>query len=284
VVSRGLVLGGGGIAGIAWEIGMLAGLAEAGVDATGADLVVGTSAGSVVGTLVRTDGVDIATLYANQLVPDKHSAEQPVTFDGQRMAADFAAAMSGTTSARQARARIGALALAAPTVDEQQRHEIIAARLPSHDWPTERLLITAVAVDTGEAAVFDRTSGVGLVDAVAASCAVPGVWPPTTINGRRYMDGGVRSLTNADLAKSCDRVLIVAPMSIPSGGPMRTIEDEVALLAPDREVFVIRADDPAMAAFGTNPLDPATRVPSARAGYQQAATIVDAVKQFWLGA
>ncbi len=60
--------------------------------------------------------------------------------------------------------------------------------------------------------VFNRESGISLLDAVAASCAVPLVWPAATINGKRYIDGGVRSSANADLATGCGRVVVLAPI------------------------------------------------------------------------
>ena len=88
---------------------------------------------------------------------------------------------------------------------------MIAQRLPSHDWPDRDLRISAIDTATGELVTFDRSSGVGLVDAVAASCAVPGVWPPVTIGDRRYMDGGVGSSVNMALADDCDVVVVLVP-------------------------------------------------------------------------
>lgn len=108
---------------------------------------------------------------------------------------------------------MGRLALAARTVPAAQRLAVIAARLPSPDWPDRPLQVTAVDADTGEFRVFDHTSGVSLVDAVAASCAVPGVYPPISVGPRRYVDGGVRSATNADLAEGCERIVILAPVT-----------------------------------------------------------------------
>ena len=70
-----------------------------------------------------------------------------------------------------------------------------------------------MAADNGEFVAFEKSSGVSLVDAVAASCAVPGVWPPVTINGRRYIDGGMRSAVNADLAAGYERVVVLAPIN-----------------------------------------------------------------------
>jgi len=280
MTGRALVLGGGGLAGIAWELGLLAGLAELGLDVRDADLVVGTSAGSIVGTLLRTGG-DPAGLYARQLEPAP-AAERPVDFDATAMMTAIAQRLAGVTGEDDARARVGALALEATTVPEGDRRAIIEARIGDPAWPAGRLVVTAVDTGDGSFAAFDRDSGVSLLDAVAASCAVPTVWPPITIGGRRYMDGGMRSVTNADLAAGCERVLVVAPFPGPSGGPLGPgLDDEVAELRKAAEVHVVLADQAALRAFGVNPLDPATREPSARAGYAQAAAVLDDVRSFW---
>ena len=99
---------------------------------------------------------------------------------------------------------------------------MIADRLPSHAWPARALLIVAVDAHTGRHRAFDRDSGVPLVDAVAASCAVPGIWPPVTIGATRWVDGGVRSSDNADLAADHERVLVLAPMPDPTPDQART--------------------------------------------------------------
>jgi NTE family protein len=281
MTTRALVLGGGGIAGTAWEIGLLSGLAAGGVTVRDADLVVGTSAGSIVGTLLRGEE-DLEELYARQLGPVP-AAEPRVRFDGAAMMARFAEALSGATGEEEARARIGALALEAATVPEAERRAVIAARIGNPGWPAQRLVVTAVATADGAFRAFDAGSGVGLLDAVAASCAVPGVYPPITIDGVRYMDGGMRSVTNADLAADCGKVLVVAPFAGPSGSPAGPgLDDEVARLRNGGgQVHVIVADGTALRAFGSNPLDPATREPSARAGRAQAEAALAAVREFW---
>jgi NTE family protein len=134
-----------------------------------------------------------------------------------------------------------------------------------HTWPDRVVLLTAIEAETGELTIFTRESGVPLVDAVAASCAVPGIWPPVTIDGHRYVDGGVRSGTNADLAAGCDRVLIITPTPADAPPPWGDLAGEIERLRP-AEVRAVHADEAALAAFGTNPLSPATRRPSARAG------------------
>lgn len=279
MTTRALVLGGGGVAGIGWEMGLLSGWAAEGLDVARADLVIGTSAGAIVGTLVRIE--DLEAGYRRQLAPVGDS-EISVTFDATAMMASFAEALAGVTGDQEARARIGALALRAQAVPEEERRAVIERRIGDPQWPTARLVVTAVDTADGEFVPFDATSGVPLLDAVAASCAVPGVWPPITIGDRRFMDGGMRSVTNADLATGVDKVLVVSPTGgFPSSPLGPTLEQEVEILRRNADVHVVLADEAALTAFGTNPLDPATREPSARAGRAQAAATLAAARAFW---
>jgi len=225
-----------------------------------ADVVVGTSAGSAVAARI-TSGTALEDLYAAQLAPT--SSEIEVDFDMDTLIARFASAAADVTTSEEMRRRIGALALTTPAVEESARRVAIAARLPVHAWPDRVLLLTAIEAETGELTVFTRESGVSLVDAVAASCAVPGVWPPVTIDGHRYIDGGVRSATNADLAAGCDRVLVITPTSADTSPPWGSLEAEVELLRP-ADVQVVYADAASLTAFGTNPLSPATDRKSTR--------------------
>ena len=276
-----LVLGGGGITGIAWEIGMLAGLAEAGVDLTGADLVVGTSAGSVVGAQVA-GGAELPAMFRRQLEP-------PTSEKVARMSrADLAQYGWALLRARgrdvEFRRRVGALALAAEkagvTPSEQERLDVIGSRLVSSAWPDRPLVITAVDAETGEFHAFDRDSGVPLLQAVAASCAVPGVYPPVTIGGRRYIDGGMRSAANADLARDYERLVVLAP--IPRGlGPMASVDAQVSGMVS--RVAVVSPDAASRRAIGRNVLDPAARAPSAKAGRAQAAGVAERIAEVWTG-
>ncbi|NEM07116.1 patatin-like phospholipase family protein [Geodermatophilus normandii] len=279
-MSRALVLGGGGIAGIAWEVGLLSGLAASGVDLRDADLVVGTSAGSIVGTLLRT-GSDLEELYEAQLGPVP-ATERAVPFDGAAFFANVAAALAGATGQQDARARVGALALQAQTMPESERRAVIGGRIGTPEWPAQRLVVTVVDTADGEFLAVDRDTGFPLLDAVAASCAVPAVYPPITIGGRRFMDGGMRSATNADLAAGCDTVLVVAPMAGIVGSPLGpSLDDELAALRRDGEAHLVLADETTVQAFGTNPLDPATREPCARAGRAQAEQVAEEIRAFW---
>jgi NTE family protein len=276
-----LVLGGGGLAGIAWELGMLVGLQEAGSGVGDAELVVGTSAGSVVGTLVAA-GVDLEDAYAAQLA--ETASEKSVEVDLEQLMTSAARAIAGTRDKQQRLAAVGRLALDASTVPEAERLAIITSRLPSSAWPERPLRLTAVDTASGARVVFDRDGHVGLVEAVASSCAVPGVWPPVTVGDRRYMDGGIYSILNADLAAGAERVLVLAPMAGQEHNPFgTTIAEEDAQLreAGASEVLVINADEESTASFGSNPLDPASRAPAARAGRRQAADCVDQVRGLW---
>ena len=276
-----LVLGGGGITGIAWEVGVLAGLAEAGVDLSGADLVVGTSAGSVVGAQL-TSGADLEALFARQLEPP--TGEKAARMTRAALARYAWAVLRSRGNDVAFRRRVGALALAAEqaglTPTEQERLDVIGSRLADLEWPDRDLRVTAVDARTGEFRVLERTSGVPLLQAVAASCAVPGVYPPVTIDGRRYVDGGMRSAANADLAEGYDRLVVLAP--VPRGvGPLSSVDAQVTGMVA--RVAVVSPDGASRRAIGRNVLDPAARAGSARAGRAQAAGVVAEVTEVWQG-
>lgn len=291
---RALVLGGGGLAGIAWEVGVLVGLAEAGVDVAAAERVLGTSAGSVVGTLLAT-GVDLAAVHEDHRAADRGGSSElssSAALDPADLMGALAEAVSGATDARDARLRIGRWALAADTVPEADRRAVIAGRLPVQDWPARDLRITAVDAATGDAVVFTAADGVGLVDAVAASCAVPGIWPPMTVGERRYVDGGVRSIVGLDVVDDptpdhpapAGPVLVIAPLDPPPGGPMEPVSSEAARrrrARPDEAVVSVLADDASRAAFGPDVLDPASMPASAREGRRQGREAAAAVAAAW---
>jgi NTE family protein len=287
-----LVLGGGGAAGNAWEIGVVAGLAEAGLDLTeAADLVVGTSSGATAAAQVRS-GMSAAELLASVLSPPAQPAGQnrerppspPMATVFERMRAIGAAA----TSAADLRRAMGAFGLESDSAfgpaAGQQRRAIVASRLPRPQWPDRPMIVVAVNAHTGELAAFDRDSGVDLVDAVTASTALPGTTPTHSINGTHYINGGVRSGENADLASGYANVVVLAPFggrgeTLPEGqfeGLRREPEwgtdlaSEVeALRKQGSRVEVITPDADSRAAMGTNQMDPATRIPAARAGFAQ---------------
>lgn len=277
-MTRALVLGGGGVAGVAWEIGVIDALAQGGVHLRHADRIVGTSAGSAVGAqLCSAESLD--SLCARQLVPADQSAELEVDFDVEAIAEVVLLALEEGLDPQQMRARMGALALATSTVDEAVRREVIASRLCDHSWSDRDLVVTAVDAVTGAFITFDRYSGVDLVDAVAASCAVPGVWPPVTIGDTRFIDGGVRSVVNLDLAADCDTVVVLAPSVMGFGGSV--LDQAAQLQSTGVVVEVIAADDGSLAAFGPNVLDPATREPSLIEGRRQGAAALGAIAAVW---
>jgi NTE family protein len=271
-----VVLGGGGVTGIAWEIGLLQGLAERGVDLTDAALFVGTSAGSVVAAQL-TSGVPLDQLYKEQTTEATGEVTARI---GPEALLRFVMASVIPGDRRRGRAWLGRAALRAKTVPESERRAIIAQRVPYHDWPQQRLLVTAVDAQNGEPKIFDRDSGVPLTDAVAASCAVPVVWPPITIGGRRYLDGGVRSVANVDLANGYERVVVVAPLDAALRRADRPAV-QAAALGPNVRSVVVTPDTAAKTAIGRNVLDPARRIPSARAGRAQAAAVAHRVREVW---
>jgi NTE family protein len=150
-----------------------------------------------------------------------------------------------------------------------------------HEWPERSLRITAVDAHSGAFRVLDRHSGVPLVEAVASSCAVPGVFPPITTGGTRYIDGGVRSPANADLAEGSARVVVLAPI-VRGVGPQVGVAPQVEQLrVGGSRVVLVSPDAAAVTAIGRNVLDPAQRAGSARAGRAQAAGVIDDIAAVW---
>jgi NTE family protein len=287
-MKRALVLGGGGLVGIAWEMGIVAGFAEAGIDLRDADLIVGTSAGSVIGTHLA-HGRDPATLEESR----RGAAARPpssVPPDVATLTAVFQLWASFDEMTQDACAQVGRLALAAKTVPEDEWLAGFAAN-DWPGWPEKPLLITAVDCESGAFKVFDRQSGVEVHKAVTASCSVPGMVPPVTIGGRRYMDGGVRSGTSGDLAQRIepDRVLIIAPLGSPgaaASGVGRVIAKQIArekgeLEGVGAKVFLIQLDEAAREAVGGNLMDPARAAPAAEAARAHMRRIADEVREWW---
>ncbi len=283
-----LVLGGGGAAGNAWLIGVIAGLAEAGLDLTeAADLVVGTSAGATAAAQMRS-GLPAAELLASVLSePDRRIGQNrerppslPMAAVYERMRAIGAAA----TAAADLQRAMGAFGLESDSIlgpMAGQRRAVVAARLPHPEWSDRPMIVTAVDTHTGELAAFDRDSGVHLVEAVTASCALPGLVPTVSINGARYIDGGVRSPDNADLASGYANVVVLSPLSGRSQTapgqfeglrrfPGAELGSQVeALRQQGSRVEVITPDSDSRAAMGTSLMDLANRIPAARAGFVQ---------------
>lgn len=277
-----LVLGGGGVAGIAWQTGLLHGMACAGVDVTAprwSDMVLGTSAGSTVAAQV-TSGTSLGDLYARQIDPALQVDELRAAGSLTEVLDLFARATERAGGNEQEFARmVGSAAIAARTVPEAERRTVIAQRLPSHQWPDRDLRVVAVDAVTGRHRVLDRGSGVQLVDAVAASCAIPGMWPPVTIGDHRYVDGGVRSDENVDLAVGFARVLVLKVGLVePSGGKFE--RERALLIARGSAVELVQPDEDAVAAIGPDPTDPARRADTAEAGFAQGGRIADAISAF----
>lgn len=267
---RGLVLAGGGLAGIAWETGVLCGIADEVPEAAhallAADVLLGTSAGSAVAAQVGS-GVALEELFARQVSETSHELDSGVDIDQLVGLVVEAMSVPGADMQEKLR-RIGTVALSSQTVPETVRREVIAHRLPVHAWPDRVLRVTAIDTATGELVVFDRESGVELVDAVAASCAVPGSWPPVTIGSRRYMDGGVGNSVNVAAAADCASVVVLVPSGEFTPSPFGDGAAADVARFPG-EALAVFADDEALAAFGRNPLDPRCRIPSAHAGRAQ---------------
>jgi len=286
-MTKALVLGGGGPVGIAWETGLVAGLAEGGVDVRHVDFILGTSAGSVVGSQLAAGRTPAEMLRSEFAYAEKAREAQATAVAGGGKAPDLSFLMSimsrrtpGQEMPRELMVELGQQALAAETVSE----EVFLAGfpLPEMPWP-EKFACTAIDAETGEFLLWNKDTAAPLRLAVPSSCSVPTIFPPITIDGRRYIDGGMRSGTNADMARDHGKVVIVAVMP-PAFAPMMQpgLDREMAVIREHGGEAVLIAPDAACGeAFGMNLMDSSNREAIARAGFAQGQAEAARIGAFW---
>lgn len=281
--SSALVLGGGGSAGNAWLIGVLAGLLDGGLDVTRADLTVGTSAGSTVAA--QLVGATATELFAAVL-----AAPIPPARDGRPLGDHLqrlARMIDASSDIAEYRRRAGAAALELPGSSDPatQAHwrSTVASRFSSAAWPQHPVALTAVDAHTGEPVLFTRDSGVDLADAVAASCAGSFAYQ---IADQQYIDGGYRANSdNADLAAGHARVLVLSPLAGRSlhpaawGTHLATQVD--TLRESGSAIETVFPDAASLAAFGDNMMDYSTRAASSQAGFEQGQSLAAGLSGFW---
>jgi NTE family protein len=289
--ARALVLGGGGSVGNAWEIGVLTGLFDAGLDVTSPDLLVGTSAGATVAAQIS--GAPLEQLMAATLTPPAGGRGQGGRSGGGDAVANMMHVtdeiIAASADAADMRRRMGAAALETAAASDprsaEQRRATVASRLPIQAWPERRILITAVDAATGDPIVFDRLSGIELVDAIVASTANGFGVAPHNLDGRRFIDGGYRRNENADLAEGYERVLVLSPFGGRTRHPlewrMQLAAQVEELRAGGSAVEVINPDPASLAAFGDNMMNLAARAPAARAGYDEGTALAGRLAEFW---
>jgi NTE family protein len=284
VTRVGLVLGAGGLTGDAFHRGVLRALHDRGYDARTADVIVGTSAGAMVGAFLRK--------------PDKvlHTAPTPTdaTVHGRRIG--WAPELSPLLAAlrRPWKARAGVL-MSAFLPTGRHSTEFIAAGARLHHgtaWPDEPLWLVAVRRRDGRRVVFGREGSprTDVAHAVAASCAIPGFFHPVEIDGEAYIDGGAHSPTNADLLRrrDFDVVIISSPMSMDPRKARPTLDLAPRLLwhrGLKREIRALRGRCAHVLTFepggellqvlGVNPLHGGRIDKVEQASYEHALAILD---------
>ena len=275
MTRRALVLGGGGYAASAWEIGLVTGMAEAGIHVQNAELLVGTSSGARVAVHLAS-GVALEELFQRQVGPIPRPGAAAPVVDWSGIMSEIARAKEAGGSPTEILQRIGLLALAtARGTSGAERRQIVAEQLPMRTWPEQGLTNAAVNAETGERRAFDRNSGIDLVDAVIASSAFFG-WPPALFQGHHYIDGGFYSTDNSDLAAGFDRVLILALRPRVSPLCLFSIDDAVETLRSGGAIVeVVNPDEDSVAAFASiSVMNPAVCEPAARAGRMQGVRLV----------
>lgn len=285
VGDRALVLGGGGPVGRAWESGLAAGLLAHGIDLAGTDLIIGTSAGAIVGAEIAL-GLDLESIGPAVDLPGKAKSSVGTQQNSGAMRS------GASLRSELGRKSVGLLALSAQTITEEASlARLTFAPLRGREWPTN-FWATSISTHTGQLQIWNAASSIPLERAVASSSALPGVWPPITIGEERYMDGGVRSMLNADLAAGHTRVLIVSCFALtasdnvnaPSATISRSARDEIETLQNSGSaVEVITPDDNflALTSNGTKMLDNSLVPAVYEAGKRQAQDEIDRIRGFW---
>lgn len=261
-MRRALVLGSGGGTGVAWSCGVLRGLTDEGLDVAGADRVIGTSGGALVGArLALGDPVDLLT--DDLLAAPRAARLEPVALArllGAQLwpARQQAVRWLGRTARRAASGQAAFVAS-------------LGAGLTGRAWPG-RLGVVVTALDTGRGMLIDARDGLPLDRAVAASCAVPGVFPPVRLGDGWFFDGGLRSPANADLAAGADRVLVLAPLV---GAVRRARRPSVQARGLARALVLAPAGAPG------DVFDPRRFRPALAAGREQGRRAAGRVAELW---
>ena len=299
--QRALILGGGGAVGVAWEVGVLAGLAAAGIDLTGIhiagsntpNVILGTSAGSIVGAMLSTHHIDDLLELSTSDSSSKVIEEVVPMLDFAAMAETFAMWQNISPDAPANLARVCELAANTKSISEERWVGSMAENLKA-GWPDPRFRCTAVDTATGQRMVWTADSQVDVAAAVASSCSVPSIFPSVTITSNgytsRYTDGGVHSGTSIDLASGVDRILVLAPIGSWAGDTL----DAVAAAGVRSETTIAESagssvrcmftDDPTNQATLLTPLgrmDPMSRQPAVEHGIRQGKELAAQLAGWW---
>ena len=281
-MSFALVLGGGGVVGVAWEVGVLAGLADAGIDPASAELVVGTSAGSVVGTQLR-QGRSIEALVAEQRESHADANSPPPTTDLTPLIEIFETLRSAKRRTPEVLREVGRKAIAAETQPEADWVGRFSSIVGEGDWPDRDLWITAVDCATGQRRVWTAADRVAIASAVASSCAIPGVFAPVTLDGSRYTDGGLWSSSNLDvvLDSSVDAAVFVGPLRAGDPTALRSLEREIEqVVAAGRRADAVVPGDAFVAEVGAqNLMNPSLRSRGVDLGMEDGRTAAQRIKE-----
>jgi NTE family protein len=274
--TRALILGGGGVTGYAWEIGLLKGLADEDINLPQADLIVGTSAGAIAAAQLAAE-IPVETLYAEVFDPPPGSRPPASPEVDLSYLLDTFAIWQDADPSIDDRIEVGRRALAmVDAVGEDELISFVHRAFHITEWPTRPLKISATDVVDGSSWLFDRSQNVPIDRAIAASIALPLIDAPVTVGDRRYMDGGVSGSTHFDAASGYECVVGITP----GGGALA--ERQIQHLE-DAETRVLRItpDTDSAEARGLNPSDQSRRAASAEAGLRQAQKVAPMLRTFW---
>ena len=273
--ERTLVLGGGGITGIAWQAGVLAGLLENGVNVDKADRVIGTSAGAFVGAIL-VNGYDMKDYYYE--LDERRDDNDRATLSSDIYRLWQNAFVVGRDDAQKVGQMLGDIVYTRPShIDLEERKQAVRQRLGDVEWK-DILDITVINARTGDVGVFNSRSDVTLEDAITASGAVPGIWPHIRLNNSDWIDGGMVAPTNAMLAKGAKSIIILAPLA-DGLGMIPSVYDDAKQLSEQSHVLVIQPDSASEAEIGNNIYNPENIIKVGNAGYRQGLSLAQRIHE-----
>lgn len=272
--SCAVVLGGGGTTGIAWEIGILTGLSESNISLSHADKIIGTSAGSFVGVALAS-GYSIENLF--QKYQTLSGFEIDIKISKRLYLSYILAYLRSLQNKSKLSCLLGKISQKNPEpIPRVKRMSVIKSRLVTQQWP-KNLVLTTIDADSGELVLLDASSNWDLIDAVAASAAVPGLWPIVRKQGKIWLDGGMYSTSNALLAQNYSKIVIIAPMPKKMGF-FPSIYEDLSILQKHSNVILITPNAQSRKTIGSNPFDLKRCPKIVEAGKQQGIHIANEVQ------
>jgi NTE family protein len=283
-IERTVVFDAGGVAGMAWTTGLVYGLKHEECDISKAEVLIGSSLSALLAAQIHS-GIALDKLFSMQaLASTPHSWQSVTSIESYRILELWSQLIASDTNSSQENI-LDILLKKHTTFTPLAWKKIISEHIFMLDWSERALQVVATDCESGQLVIFDKLSGVSLLDAIAASSATPGLVDPIKIDGRYYTDGGLHSAKSIAFAAGAQKIIIISPMGT-AGWPINNkhyFMQVEKLKESGSDVMFITPDYPSRIEFEDNPFLIQTRAHTAEAGFIQGRKLPEDIKSFWLG-